>query len=232
MKRLLAYFTKFELILWTSSVAVILTAFLIFDRVGWLSLAASLVGVTSLIFCAKGNPTGQVLIIIFAILYGIISYGCAYYGEMITYLGMSAPMAVFSLVTWIRNSISGRAEVRVGRISRIEMCLMLLLDAAVTCAFFFILRSLGTSSLLFSTISVTTSFAAAYLTMRRSPLYALAYAMNDTVLIVLWVIAVLRDPSYVSVIICFVVFLVNDLYAFVNWGRMKRRQASDATHTA
>lgn len=232
MKRLLAYFTKFELILWTSSVAVILTAFLIFDRVGWLSLAASLVGVTSLIFCAKGNPAGQVLIIIFAILYGIISYGCAYYGEMITYLGMSAPMAVFSLVTWIRNSISGRAEVRVGRISPLEMCLMLLLDAAVTCAFFFILRSLGTSSLLFSTISVATSFAAAYLTMRRSPLYALAYAMNDTVLIVLWVIAVLRDPSYVSVIICFVVFLVNDLYAFVNWGRMKRRQASDATHIA
>ena len=228
MKRPLAYFTKFELILWTSSVAVILTAFLIFDRVGWLSLAASLIGVTSLIYCAKGHPVGQVLIIVFAILYGVISYGCAYYGEMITYLGMSAPMAVFSLVSWVRNSISGRREVRVGRISSLEMCLLLLLDAAGSCAFFFILRSLGTSSLLFSTISVCTSFAAAYLTMRRSPLYALAYAMNDIVLIVLWVIAALRDPSYLSVIICFTVFLVNDLYAFVNWGRMKRRQAADA----
>ena len=56
--------------------------------------------------------------------------------------------------------------------------------------------------------------------------------MNDIVLIILWVIAVLRDPSYVSVIICFLVFLVNDLYAFVNWGRMKRRQAADGANAA
>jgi nicotinamide riboside transporter PnuC len=32
------------------------------------------------------------------------------------------------------------------------------------------------------------------------------------------------DSSYFSVIICFVIFLINDLYGFFNWTRMKKRQ--------
>ena len=59
MKNLTAYFTKGELALWGGSVLLILTAFLLFDRVNFMTLAASLIGTTSLIFNAKGNPLGQ-----------------------------------------------------------------------------------------------------------------------------------------------------------------------------
>ena len=52
------YFTKAELALWICSAALIVIAFCIWDRVNFLTLAASLIGVTSLIFCAKGNPVG------------------------------------------------------------------------------------------------------------------------------------------------------------------------------
>lgn len=73
----------------------IVGSFAVFDRENYLTLTASVIGATSLIFNAKGNPFGQVLMIVFSILYGIISYSCSYYGEMITYLGMTAPMALF-----------------------------------------------------------------------------------------------------------------------------------------
>ena len=101
MNKFKTYFTKAELFLWLGSMAVIVTAFCFFDRESYLTLCASLVGVTSLIFSAKGNPFGQFLMIIFSLLYGVISYGFQYYGEMITYLGMTAPMAAFSLVSWL-----------------------------------------------------------------------------------------------------------------------------------
>ena len=93
------YFSKGEIALWSMSVLLICVSFAIFDKENYLTLAASLIGVTSLIFNAKGNPFGQVLMVIFSVLYGIISYSFAYYGEMITYLGMTAPMAVFALVS-------------------------------------------------------------------------------------------------------------------------------------
>ena len=86
------YFKKREISLWSGSVILILLSFLLFDRSNCMTLVASLIGVTSLIFCAKGNPVGQVMMILFSILYGIISYGFAYYGEMITYLGMTWSM--------------------------------------------------------------------------------------------------------------------------------------------
>ena len=70
----------------------------------------------------------------------------------------------------------------------------------------------------------TTSFLAVYLTFRRSPYFALAYAMNDVVLIVLWILASITDISYLSVVICFVVFFVNDMYGFISWKRMEKRQ--------
>ena len=76
----------------------------------------------------------------------------------------------------------------------------------------------------FSTLSVSTSFIAAYLTFRRSPYFALAYAANDVVLIILWTMASFIKTSYISVVICFVVFLINDLYGFVSWLKMEKRQ--------
>ncbi|MDE6747021.1 MAG: nicotinamide riboside transporter PnuC [Oscillospiraceae bacterium] len=233
LKKILNYFTKFEIALWLSSITAIAASFLIFDRTGWLKLAASLIGITALIFNAKGNPVGQILIIIFSVLYGIISYSFAYYGEMITYMGMSAPMALLAFISWIRNPYNGnRSEVKVNRIKRGEVVFMLLLTVAVTAAFYFILEKFGTANIVPSTISVTTSFIAVYLTFRRSEFYALAYSANDLILIVLWIMAAMSDISYLSVIICFAMFLINDLYGFISWRKMRKRQtASDKQNT-
>lgn len=233
LKKILNYFTKFEIALWLSSVAAITASFFIFDRTGWLKLAASLIGITALIFNAKGNPVGQILIIIFSVLYGIISYSFAYYGEMITYMGMSAPMALLAFISWIRNPYNGnRSEVKVNRIKRGEVIFMLVLTAAVTVLFYFILERFGTANIVPSTISVTTSFIAVYLTFCRSEFYALAYSANDLILIVLWVMAAMSDISYLSVIICFAMFLINDLYGFISWRKMRKRQSDNDKNTA
>lgn len=225
MKNRLRYFTLTEILLWSVSAALITAAFLIFDRENFLTLAASIIGVTSLIFCAKGNPVGMALMIVFSMLYGIISFGASYYGEMITYLGMTMPMSIISLVSWLRNPYSdSKNEVRVNRISRREAVFALLLTAAITVIFYFILKTLGTASLITSTISITTSFFAAYLTFRRSPWFAAAYAANDLVLIVLWTFAAVKEISSLSVTVCFAAFLANDLYSLISWRRMEKRQ--------
>ena len=225
MKKLTTYFSKEELTLWGSSAGLILVSFFLFDRVNFMTLAASLIGTTSLIFNAKGNPIGQALMVVFSLLYGVISYTFSYFGEMITYLGMTGPMALFAFVSWLRNPYNGNhAEVAVNRLENKELALMYLLTAVVTFGFYFILDHFNTANMIPSTLSVTTSFIAVYLTFRRSPYFALAYAANDVVLIVLWTLAAVEDISYLSVIICFVMFLVNDLYGFVNWKRMEKRQ--------
>lgn len=225
MKRVFSYFTKLEWVIWTSSVGLIILAFVIFDRENYMTLTASLLGVTSIMLNAKGNPLGQLLMVIFSLLYGVISYSFSYYGEMITYLGMTMPMAVLALISWLRNPFEGnKAEVKVNQISKKEIGFMWVLAIVVTILFYYILEAFDTANIVPSALSVTTSFVAVYLTFRRSPYFSIAYATNDVVLIVLWVLASIEDMTYLSVVVCFVAFLVNDVYAFWSWKRMEKRQ--------
>lgn len=225
IKNFANYFSKTEIILWSLSVILIVFSFCIFDRENYLTLLASIIGVTSLIFNAKGNPLGQFLMVLFCLLYGIISFTFNYYGEMITYLGMTMPMAIFSLISWLKNPYNGnRAEVKVNNISKRELMFMWIVTIIITTIFYFVLEWFDTANIVLSTISVTTSFIAVYLTFRRSPYFALAYASNDIILIILWILASIYYIRYLSVVVCFVAFLFNDIYGFVSWRKMEKRQ--------
>lgn len=215
--------SKFELVLWLCSVLTVTGAFLISGKFEIMTLVASLIGVTALIFVSKGDVTGQVLIVIFSLVYAVISFQQKYYGEIFTYVGMSAPIAALSVVTWLKNPYSEN-EVKVSKVSRKKFIALLIVTALVTALFYFILDFFNTASMLLSTISVTTSFLASALMLLRSPFYAAAYAMNDIVLVILWIIATMQDFSCMPMVVCFAVFLINDLYGLRNWLRMRKEQ--------
>lgn len=226
--KIMKYFrdlTRFERCLWAVSAAVVVLSFFLSGGGNALTMVASLIGVTALIFVAKGYVIGQVLTVVFAVFYGIISFYFRYYGEMITYLGMTAPSAVAAVISWLRHPYEKTKEVRVNKPDFKWWVLLVFLTAAVTLAFYYILSALGNANILFSTISVATSFIASYLTFFRSPYYALGYAANDVVLIVLWSLAAHENIAYLPMIACFIMFLVNDLYGFFNWQRMKKKQS-------
>lgn len=217
--------TKFELILWIISLSVVTLSFMLVPDKDILSLTASIIGVTALIFVSKGYVLGQVLTVVFSVFYGIISFFFSYYGEMITYLFMTSPMAIMSAIEWYKNPYKKTKIVKVNIATKKEITVMLILSIIVTGIFYFILKALWNANLFFSTISITTSFIASYLTYLRSPYYALAYSMNDIVLIILWILASIENISYVPMIFCFAMFLINDLYGFYNWRKMMKKQA-------
>lgn len=214
--------TLFERVFWFASIAGVLVLSIV-ARCDVLSIITSVIGVAALVFVAKGDVIGQLMLVVFAILYAIVSFKFSYYGEMITYAGMSLPMCIFSVVTWIKNPHKER-EVKVNHLKATEIMLMFAVSIVVTVAFYFILKLLGTANLIPSTLSVITTFIAAYLTLRRSKFYAIGYACNDAVLIVLWILAAIKDNSYISMVFCFVIFLANDIYGFISWSRFSRKQ--------
>ena len=137
---------------------------------------------------------------------------------------MTSPMAILAAIEWYKNPYKDTDEVKIREITSRHILTMLTLSIIVTGLFYLILKSLNTTNLFFSTISITTSFIASYLTYLRSPYYALAYAANDIVLIILWVMASISYIGYIPMIFCFVMFLFNDIYGFINWKKMKLRQ--------
>lgn len=215
---------KFELCLWLSSMVVIAVSSLLGGKQGLIATIASLLGVTALIFIAKGMVTGQFFIIAFALLYGIVSFKAKYYGEAITYVGMSLPMAVVSTVSWLKHPHKDSDRVEVANMTAKKLALIMVATVFVTTVFFFVLKALGNASIYISTLSIATSFIAASFTFLRSPYYAAAYAVNDVVLIVLWSIASFKEISNLSLVFCFIMFFINDLYGFYNWKKMQKEQ--------
>ena len=217
---------KFEWILWGSSVLCIVVSYFLSGNGALLEMIASLVGVTALIFVAKGLIIGQAMTVLFSVFYGIISVVFGYYGEAITYLIMTAPMAIAAIISWIRHPFKDSDEVEVAKLNKSTKIILAALTVVVTVAFYFILGALGNKNLIVSTLSVTTSFVAASLTFLRSPYYAIGYSLNDIVLIVLWILAAISKPQYIPMIFCFVMFLANDLYGFINWRKMEKKQGA------
>ena len=228
MKKFLKSFNIAEWIIWSISVAGATASFFAFKNDQYHYLIGAIIGVTALVFVSKGNPIGQILTVGIAVFYGVISFSFKYYGEMLTYLGMTAPIAIAAVVSWLKHPHKGNAsEVTVNSLSKREWVLFIGLSVAVTVAFYFILKVLGTANLIVSTVSVFTSFAASYLTLRRSRFYAVCYAANDIVLIVMWALACKDSLTYLPMVVCFVAFLALDIYGFINWSAIKKRQKAE-----
>lgn len=214
-----------EWALWLLSLLTVLLSNILCGKMDPVNLAATGLGVTALIFIARGDVWGQILTVIFSILYAVVSFRFRYWGEMITYLGMTLPIAAMSIVTWLKHPYEqGKNEVKIARMNTGSMLFMWLMTFSVTAVFYFILRAFDTPNLLPSTLSVTTSFLACYLLMMRNSHYALAYAANDVVLMILWVLATVSDLSYLPMVVNFSMFLINDLYGFISWKKREKKQ--------
>ena len=217
-----------EWILYSISLIVVVGTNFFAAKIDVLNMVATIFGVTALIFIAKGNVFGQVLAVIFGALYAVSALDNRYYSETITYLGMSVPVAIASIVSWVKNPYKkGVNVVKIRKFTTKEGLFTLLFSAIVTTVFFFVLKALGTNNLIVSTISIATSFSASYLMFRRISYYAVAYALNDIVLIVLWILASIKNLSDLTMVACFAMFLINDLYAFISW---KIREVEQSKH--
>ena len=126
-------------------------------------------------------------------------------------------MAMWSTVAWLKNPASNGKEVAIQKITSRHIMGLVLFGTLTTLIFYMILRMLETPNIVFSTISITTSFLAASLTMLRTSYYALGYALNDIVLIVLWLLASIENPAYIPVAVNFAIFFLNDMYGFISW---------------
>lgn len=216
--------SRFEWILWGASMATIILSTIVSGKSSALETIASLIGVTALIFVAKGLIIGQAMTVLFSFFYGLVSLKFHYWGEMITYLFMSMPIALLSTIEWIRHPYKNTEVVEVSKVTKKQILTMCLLGVSTTVVFYFILKAFDTPNLFFSTLSITTSFMAAYLTFLRSPYYGIGYGINDIVLIILWALASVEDISYLPMVMCFVMFLANDIYGFYNWRRLAKTQ--------
>ena len=225
-KKQLKNWKLYELLFLVGSIIAITVCFVVGKEKNVLSFIGSLVGITGVLFTAKGLVSAPFLNMIYGVFYIIVSFYQKYYGEAIIYLALMTPLDIITIISWLKNrNKDNSSTVKINKIHGIEYLYLAIGTAIATVGFYFLLRALNTNQLIISTISLITSAVAAYLMFRRCSYYALGFMLNDIVLIVLWSLVVVDSGiGYLPTVISFCVFLINDTYGFTLWKLEEKKQ--------
>lgn len=227
MRKIFKDWTVFEICLLITSPIIVLTVGVIFHSDA-LTVITSIIGIFCALLLAKGFVLGQFFGIAIVVLYSIVSFKNAFYGEMITYIVIMLPMYVWSIVEWIKHKNNKTESVEVNSIKWQEWLIVSLCAIAIFIGFYFLLKALNTSELVISTLSVVDNVFAVYLLARRSKYGFVSYIVNDLILIVLWGIPVFGGNLLVlPMLINPIVNLVNDSYGVINWTKLQIKQKGD-----
>lgn len=229
-ERLLNFFKNwsvFEIVFIMCSVVIVTIGFVVGEDKNIYSFIVSIVGVLSVIFLAKGWIIAPIVGILYSVLYGILAITMRYYGEMIVYIGIMLPMNIMSIISWLKNrDKENESQVVVNKISTKEYVYLAVATLILAVGLYFVLKALHTSELVISTMSLVAGIIAAYMSYRRSPYYAIAFLFTDLVRIVLWGISLFGGTAmYLPTVLCFVMFVVSDVYGLIHWRMEEKRQS-------
>lgn len=224
MKNLFKNWTLFEKILIIASFFTVLITGICFKN-DVLTITTSILGIFCAFFLAKGFLIAQFSGILLVVLYSILCFQNAFYGEMMVYILIMLPMYVWGIFEWKKHKSEKTNSVEVNSIKWQEWIIVSVVAMILFIAFYFILKALNTSQLIISTLSVIDNIFAVYLLARRSKYGFVSYIVNDLILIALWGIPVIQGNFLViAMLINPIVNLINDIYGVVNWSKLQKRQ--------
>ena len=230
MKNVFKDWTIFEICLLVISPIIVLSVGIVFHSDA-LTIITSIVGIICALLLAKGFVLGQFFGVAIVVLYSIVSFKNAFYGEMIIYIVIMLPMYIWGIVEWVKHKNNKTESVEVNSIKWKEWLIVSFCAVAIFVGFYFLLKALNTSELIVSTLSVVDNVFAVYLLARRSKYGFVSYIVNDLILIVLWGIPVLYGNLLVlAMLINPIVNLVNDSYGVINWTRLQKKQKDESNN--
>lgn len=209
--------TRFEKILYFSSVTIVLIAGILCSS-NWLTIICSIMGITGAITQAKGKVISQFIGLIIVILYSILSYQNKYYGEVLIYIFIMMPIFISGIVSWIRNVNKDTNTVVKNELSKKEWTVLLIISVVLFVGLYFLLKYFNTQQLFVSTLSMLTSLFATYLVARRSKYGFLFYMCNDIILLILWGLPVINgELVLIPMVFNPIIMFINDIYGWKSW---------------
>ncbi len=196
-------------------------------KAGALVIFNSLFGILSVFFLAKGKMIGNVLGVVQSVLYIVISYFNAFYGEVLLCCCIYIPINIASIISWARNLNEKDKIVIINKsLGWVEWVVSILSAVVISIGIYFLLDYFNTANLLVSTLSVFSSLMAGHLVIRRSEYNFAFYILNNIVCICLWLYVILQNNKvgYITTIVQYCMFLILNILGVINWAKIKKSQ--------
>ena len=221
MKKYFKCWNKFEVTLLVTGILILLSIGIYLDC-GLLPTIVPVIGFFCALHQANGLVIGQIVGVVMAILYSIMSYSNNYYGEVIVYLFVILPLYISGIYTWLKNKDKKSEKVKQNTLSQKEWYSLLGINIVLFIGLYFLLKFFNTNNLLVSTISMNINLTATYLLVRRSRYSFLFYLINAFILLILWGLPVLNgNILLLPMVFDALLLLINNIYGLHSWSKSK-----------
>ena len=182
-----------------------------------LGIAASLTGVTCVIFCGKGKISNYIFGTVNVLLYSYIALKARFYGEVMLNMLYYFPTNILGWFMWRKNMDSDTGEVVKKRMTVSQDILTVIVSAAGIAGYSYVLKLLGGNLPLIDSMSTVLSVIAQILMIKRFTEQWIVWILVDAVSVIMWVTAFLRGDADIAMVLMWSVYLLNAIFMFVKW---------------
>ena len=190
---------------------------------GALGITAAATGMAYTVLAGKGKVSCFLFGLINTPIYAYLAFSCGYYGDFslnVYYFAMMFP----GIISWLKNSSADNEE-GIKRTSLPQKSRLLLLAACIAAILplWAILHALDGSRPLCDAMTNVLSIAAMILTVKRAIEEWVLWIAVNAIEVFMWYRAWCSGSGNISILLMWMLFLVNGIYLLTLWLRIERR---------
>ena len=218
---------KWEVV-WLITACAIIVALSIYWQDTWMGILSATTGAACVICTGKGKLSAYVFGLVNSVLYAIISYQAALYGETMLNALYYVPMQFVGFYTWSRHMNTETNEVIKKNMKWTGRLMMTAFILAGTIGYGLLLRAMGDAMPFVDAFTTVTSVAAMLISVKMFAEQWWIWVVVDIVSVYMWFQSFLQGQEYIATLIMWLVYLVNAVIMLVKWEREAKRNERDA----
>ena len=213
---------KWEVV-WLITACAIIVALSIYWQDTWMGILSATTGAACVICTGKGKLSAYVFGLVNSVLYAIISYQAALYGETMLNALYYVPMQFVGIYTWSRHMNTETNEVIKKNMKWTGRLMMTAFILAGTIGYGLLLRAMGDAMPFVDAFTTVTSVAAMLISVKMFAEQWWIWVVVDIVSVYMWFQSFLQGQEYIATLIMWLVYLVNAVIMLVKWEREAKR---------
>lgn len=187
-----------------------------------LAIFSSLMGIISVVLCAKGKIENYFFGFLNAVTYAYICYQAHIFGETM-YNILMVPMIVIGVLSWKKNMEADNSEVKARNLTPMGWAILVVGSIAAVSAYSFILKLIGGEFALIDATSTVFSVIATILMLARYSEQWVMWVIVNAVSVILWAMAFVNgEGSGITYLVMWIAYLFNSVYGYINWRKMAK----------
>ena len=194
---------------WLITACAIIVALSIYWQDTWMGILSATTGAACVICTGKGKLSAYVFGLVNSVLYAIISYQAALYGETMLNALYYVPMQFVGFYTWSRHMNTETNEVIKKNMKWTGRLIMTAFILAGTIGYGLLLRAMGDAMPFVDAFTTVTSVAAMLISVKMFAEQWWIWVVVDIVSVYMWFQSFLQGQEYIATLIMWLVYLVN-----------------------